>query len=76
MQSDLPCRFRAVGATLDRKQAIRCHLLPCKLLHLRFHADSIPSALTMFRISDLRSDFSLRNFHNLRASGTPAFYLQ
>jgi len=54
MQSDLPCRFRAVRATLHRKRGIRCHLLPCKLLHLRFHADSIPSALTIL-LSNLRT---------------------
>jgi len=43
-----PCYFRAVWVALHRKQVTTCHLLPCKLLKLDFHADSIPSALTVF----------------------------
>jgi hypothetical protein len=41
-----PRHFRAVRTALHRKQRPKCHLLRSKLLYLRFHADSIPSALT------------------------------
>ena len=38
-----PCHFRAVRTALDRKRCITCHLLRCKLLYVRFHADSSPT---------------------------------
>jgi hypothetical protein len=43
-----PCHFGGLCDTLYRKHGTTCHLLRRKLLYLRFHADSIPSPLTIF----------------------------
>ena len=39
-------------------RGLRCHPLTCMLLNVRLSADSIPSALTTFKISDLQEDSS------------------
>ena len=46
--------LRSVCASKVAFRGLRCHPLTCMLLKLRLSVDSIPSALTIFKINHLR----------------------
>ncbi len=68
------CCLRAVNVIESAFYGLARHLSPCMLLKLRFFADSIPSALTIYnRINNLaRKSFRL---HLLRQSSNLESYL-
>ena len=65
----LALHLRSVCWFTTAFHGLRCHPLTCMLLNVRLSADSIPSALTIFRINNL--DKIPTKFSNLPHSPLP-----